>query len=99
MVMIFPITSNIRDGPYKVSIKSEDIIDNAMIKDGAILIQQVRSISKNRLFRYKGKLSNNKIKEVAEGLNRYLYKNTPLLQREGDAQTIQMDATKSVGKV
>ncbi|HEY4478562.1 MAG TPA: type II toxin-antitoxin system PemK/MazF family toxin [Candidatus Paceibacterota bacterium] len=99
LVLVFPITSNIKENPYKVIIKPEDIIDNLNIKNGAILIQQIRSISKNRLFRYIGKLSNGKIQEVSEKLNMYLYKNTPLLYGEGDAQTIPMDAAKSVDEV
>lgn len=95
LVFIIPISSNPRTGSYKVVIKVGDVIENIGIKDSTIMIQQARSISKNRLDEYKGKLSDEKLKEVSMELNKFLYKDTPL-HMEGNAQTIQMDAAKSV---
>jgi mRNA-degrading endonuclease toxin of MazEF toxin-antitoxin module len=98
LVFVIPISSNIKPNPYKVIINLTVIILNEGIKDSSIIIQQARSISKNRLHKYKGHLSEEKIKEVAVKLTLFLYKDNPL-QMEGDAQTIQTDAAKSVDKV
>lgn len=98
LVFIIPISSNIKPNPYKILIKPNDITANDGIKDSSIIIQQARSISKNRLHKYKGHLSEEKIKEVAIILIRFLYKDNPL-HLEGDAQTAHMDAAKSVNEV
>lgn len=98
LVSVFPITSNAKVGLYKVIINNNDITNGSELMEGSILIQQIRSISKNRLSRYMGKLSDEKLKEVIEKSNIYLYKKTPL-HMEGDAQTVNDDAAKSVVKV
>ncbi len=95
MVFIIPISSNTKLTPYKVIITPSHVCQsNEINRDSAVIIQQSRSISKNRLHKYIGSLSPEKIKEVALELKNFLYKDNPLLM-EGDAQTIQMDAAKS----
>jgi len=96
LVFVIPITSNTKTGSYKVQINASEILDNNGVKDSTILIQQARSISKNRLDEFKGKLSDKKLVEVSIQLNLFLYKETPL-RMEGNAQTIQtVDAAKNV---
>jgi mRNA-degrading endonuclease toxin of MazEF toxin-antitoxin module len=95
MIFIIPISTNVKPNPYKVIIRPSDVENNDGIENSAIIIQQARSISKNRLHKYIGHLSTEKIKEVGTVLYKFLYKDNPL-QMEGDAQTIQMDAAKSV---
>ena len=96
LVFIFPISTNIKPNPYKVIIKPKDITDNDGICVSSIIIQQAKSISKNRLFKYKGKLSDIKLVEILYKFNRFIYKNNPFLA-EGDAQTIHgLDTAKSV---
>ena len=93
MALVIPITSNTKIRPYRVAICSGDVSDNQGIATGSVLIQQIRSISKARLTIFKGRLSENKIREVAIGLNDLLYKDIPLL-KEGDAQTVSKDAAR-----
>ena len=95
MVFVIPISSNTKSGTYKVTIRPIDIIENDGVDESSVIVQQARSISKNRLHKYKGRLAEEKLKEIAIKLYGLLYKDNPL-QSEGDAQTIQMDAAKSV---
>ena len=94
MSVIIPITSNLSVRPYRVRISPSDISDNKGIYDSVVLIQQIRSISKARLSQLWGKLSKEKLDEVAIEVSRLLYKSTPL-QKEGDAQTVIADAAKN----
>jgi mRNA-degrading endonuclease toxin of MazEF toxin-antitoxin module len=95
MVLTIPISTNTKSTPYKVIIKPEDIIENNGVEESAILIQQIRSISKNRLWKYKGRLNSFKLEEVAIELSKLIKKQNPSVS-EGDAQTIKNDAAKSV---
>jgi mRNA interferase MazF len=94
--VVIPITSNVAIKPYRVVIKADDIIDNHGLDGGSVLVQQIRSISKARLALFKGKLSEEKIKEVSHEVINFFYKGKPLLQEEGDAQTVLADAAKTV---
>jgi mRNA interferase MazF len=94
MAVIIPISSNLTEKPYRVAVKPSDIIENQGITDSSVMVQQIRSISKARLLQLRGKLSENKLNEVALEVGRLLYKSTPL-QKEGDAQTVIADAAKN----
>jgi mRNA-degrading endonuclease toxin of MazEF toxin-antitoxin module len=98
MVFVIPISSNTKAGPFKVTINPIDILENDGVDESSVIIQQARSISKNRLHKYKGRLIDEKIKEVAIKLYGLLYKENPL-QMEGDAQTVKIDAAKSVNSL
>ena len=94
VTLVIPISSNIDSKPYRVRFSISDINDNCGLRRGAVIIQQIRSISKARLTVYKGRLCNEKLKEVAQQVEKYLYKDIPLLLREGDAQTTVASAAK-----
>ena len=96
LVLIIPISSKIDNRPYKVIIRPEDIIDNRDLDESSIVVQQIRSISKARLTLFKGKLSEEKLREVSREVLKFLFKDIPLLRGEGDAQTILADAAKTV---
>lgn len=97
MVTVLPIISNMTVKPYKVLIRAGDILDNHGLDGGSVLVQQIRSVSKDRLALFKGRLSEEKLKEVArEVSNFFFYNGKPLLRGEGDAQTILADAAKTV---
>ncbi len=95
MATIIPLTSNINPKPYRVIIHSSEIIDNHGIEDSAVLVQQIRSISKARLATLWGKLLESKLREVEGEVGRLLYKSMPLQQVKGNAQTVKTDAAKN----
>ena len=87
-VFIFPLTSKTKQRKFQVIFQKEDVVGN--LKDGCILISQGKVISKIRLVKKLGKLNHNKLKEVKNVFEKFLYKNTPLQSErsQGDAQTI-----------
>ncbi len=96
VVFVIPLSTNITPGPYKVLFKQNEVFENQGIVDSSVIIQQARTISKARLGEYKGRLEENKLREVALELYKYLFKINPLLFEEGNAQTIHEDAAKMI---
>jgi mRNA-degrading endonuclease toxin of MazEF toxin-antitoxin module len=94
MAVIIPITSKLKDMPYRVTIHSSNVDENRGIADSSILVQQIRSISKARLSTLNGRLCEEKLREVEHEVNKLLYNSTPL-QKEGHAQTVIADAAKT----
>lgn len=72
-VFVIPITSKTKLGTYRVDFSPSDLIigDTEMV-GGVILIYQARTISKTRLRKRIGKLSDQKIEEVKEVLGKFL---------------------------
>jgi mRNA-degrading endonuclease toxin of MazEF toxin-antitoxin module len=93
IVLVIPISSKCSRAPFRVYFIVGDILKNAGLSNGTVLIQQMRSISKARLTAFKGILCTEKLKEVAQAVNTILYKDIPLLL-EGDAQTAGEGAAK-----
>lgn len=94
MAVIIPISSNVRNLPYRVTIRPSDIIENRGITDSSVLIQQIRSISKARLSTLNGKICTEKLHEIETEVNKLLFNSTPL-RKEGHAQTVIADAAKN----
>ncbi|MCL5781820.1 MAG: type II toxin-antitoxin system PemK/MazF family toxin [Patescibacteria group bacterium] len=87
MVTLIPISSNLKERPYRISFSENDIIDNKGISGGSIVIQQIRSVSKIRLTEYNGRLSDQKIRDVITQVNSLLYKALPPALRQGGHAT------------
>ena len=81
VVFVFPITTNVNKVKYRVFFDENDV--SGPIKNGAILIQQGKTISKFRLIYKIGKMRQVKLKEVKQEFENLLYKNTPLQKTEG----------------
>jgi len=77
MVFIFPITTNLDKKKYKVFFNNSDFL-SGNIREGGILIQQGRSISKTRLVKRLGKMKKSKLLAIKAEFEKLLYKNTPL---------------------
>lgn len=65
-----PITSSIKNFSSCVSLKKSE--KNGLKSDGEIITFQIRSISKNRLIKKIGKISDEELKKVILGLNEVL---------------------------
>ena len=89
VVFVFPITSNLREGAFRVPFSEEDIEGIQKIRPGSILIYQGRIISKCRLIHRMGTLSDSILQQVKLGFEKWLYKNTTLEPKtpQGDTQT------------
>lgn len=70
VVMICPLNSKIKDIKGCVVIQKSN--DNKLTKDSEVLVFQIRTMSRSRLTKRIGSISENQINKIKAGINLYL---------------------------
>ena len=64
MLMVAPVTSNLKALRFKFSVKIEPAIENGLDVSSVVMIFQMRAIDKTRIIRKLGHLSEHDLKRV-----------------------------------